>query len=162
VEKTRTLDDVQPAAVGLDKPRGVVRLDTRDGPIVLRVGAQVPTGGELIAAISGAEGKGKKSAYVVSDSLWSEFQHKPAGWRGHPMFAGDREAIQRIALIAGGGGGAAAGGAPPGVPRVMLARRGERFWIERPFVDRADRDQVDKLLADVTGLTAERFADQPA
>jgi hypothetical protein len=154
VEKTRTLDDVRPAAVGLDKPRGVVRLETREGPIVLRVGAQVPTGGELIAAVAGVKG-----AYVVSDGLWNEFLHKPDDWRDHHMLTTDRDAIQRIALAAGP---AAAGGPGTAGPRVVLARRGDRFWIESPYVDRADRDKVDKLLADLTGLTAEKFADSPA
>jgi hypothetical protein len=154
VEKTRTLDDVRPAAVGLDKPRGVVRLETREGPIVLKVGAQVPTGGELIAAVSGVKG-----AYVVSDGLWNEFLHKPGDWRDHHMLTTDRDAIQRIALAAGP---AAAGGPGTAGPRVVLARRGDRFWIESPYADRADRDKVDKLLADLTGLTAERFADPPA
>jgi hypothetical protein len=162
VEKTRTLDEVQPAAVGLDKPRGVVRLDTRDGPLVLKVGAQVPTGGELIASVSGSKG-----AYVVSDGLWNELLHKPEDWRDHHMLTADRDAIRRITLLRGGaaptaGGTGAGRGAGAAGPPVVLVRRGERFWIERPFADRADRDKVDKLLADLTGLTAERFADAPA
>jgi hypothetical protein len=153
VEKTRTLDQVDKAAVGLDKPRGVARLDTPGGAIVLSVGARVPTGGELIAAVSGTPG-----AYVVSDGLWNEFLHKPDDWRDHHMFSGQRDQIERISFAGPAAGAGAAGGAAA-APRLLLARRGERFWIESPFADRADRDKVDKLLDDLTGLTAEKFVD---
>src|SRR5215204_4857870 len=45
LEKIRTLEDVKPAAVGLDKPRATVRLKTADGEKVLKLGAEVPPGG---------------------------------------------------------------------------------------------------------------------
>jgi hypothetical protein len=42
---------------------------------------------------------------------------------------------------------------------VVLAKRPAGFWMEKPIADRADRDLVDGLLSDLTGLTAERFVD---
>jgi hypothetical protein len=65
------------------------------------------------------------------------------------MFHGDREAVRRVSLIGG-----------PGGP-VVLAQRPQGFWIEKPLADRADRELVDGLLSDLTGLTAERFLDAP-
>jgi len=65
------------------------------------------------------------------------------------MFHGDRDAVERLAWTVGGG------------PRVVLARRGDRFWLESPIADRADRDQVEKLLSDLVGLTAESFVESP-
>jgi hypothetical protein len=142
LEKTRTLDDVDPRAVGLDKPRAVVRLTTKTGEKVLRLGAEVPPGGSLIAAVPG-----RKGAYVVGDAILSEVNKGAGEWRDRLVFRGDRERIRSITLSGG-----------PGGP-VVLARRADGFWIERPFADRADHDLVDGLLSDLTGLTADRFLD---
>ncbi|PYQ56499.1 MAG: hypothetical protein DMF53_25350, partial [Acidobacteria bacterium] len=67
----------------------------------------------------------------------------------HQVFRGNREAVQRITLTGGSEG------------PVVLARRRGGFWMERPVADRADRDLVDGLLSDLTGLTADRFLDGP-
>src|SRR5829696_5213487 len=142
LEKTRTLEDVSPKDVGLDKPRASVRLKTKDGETVLQLGAEVPTGGSLIAGLAG-----KKGGYVVSDTILSEVEREPVDWRDRQMFRGDREAIQRITLAGAAGG------------PVVLAKRPAGFWMEKPLSDRADRDLVNGLLSDLEGLTAERFAD---
>jgi Domain of unknown function (DUF4340) len=146
LEKSRTLDRVVPADVGLDKPRAVVALTFagKPGETVVEVGAAVPTGGQTIVAIAG-----RPQAYVVGDSLMSDVNKKPGDWRDRQMFHGDRDAVERLAWTVGGG------------PRVVLARRGDRFWLESPIVDRADRDQVEKLLSDLVGLSAESFVDAP-
>jgi hypothetical protein len=146
LEKARTLDQVAPTEVGLDKPRAVVALTLsgQRGETVLDVGAAVPTGGQAIVAIAG-----KPQAYVVSDSLLTEVQKQPGDWRDRQMFHGGRDAVERLAWTIGGG------------PRVVLARRGDRFWLESPLADRADRDQVEKLLSDLAGLTAETFVASP-
>ena len=146
LEKSRTLDQVVPADVGLDKPRAVVALTLsgKPGETVVDVGAAVPTGGQTIVAIAG-----RPQAYVVGDSLMADVNKKPGDWRDRQMFHGDRDAVERLAWTVGGG------------PRVVLARRGDRFWLESPIVDRADRDQVEKLLSDLVGLSAESFVEAP-
>ena len=146
LEKSRTLDRVVPADVGLDKPRAVVALTLsgKPGETVLDVGAAVPTGGQTIVAIAG-----RPQAYVVGDSLMADVNKKPGDWRDRQMFHGDRDAVERLAWTVGGG------------PRVVLARRGDRFWLESPIVDRADRDLVEKLLSDLVGLSAESFVEAP-
>lgn len=146
LEKTRTIEKVAPADVGLDKPRAKVSLTVagQSGETVLEVGAAVPTGGETLVAVAG-----NPDAYVVNDGLLADVR-KPAGdWRDHQIFHGDRDAVERLSWTIAGG------------PRVVLAKRGDRFWLESPIVDRADRDQVEKLLTDLTGLTAEKFVDSP-
>jgi len=142
LEKTRTLEEVDPKDVGLDKPRATLRLATKDGERVLLFGAEVPPGGNLIVAQ-----KGEEDAYVVSDAILTDLQKEPGDWRDKLMFRNDREAVQRLTLTA----------APSGP--VVLAKRRDGFWIEQPAVDRADGDLVDGLLSDLTGLTAERFLD---
>ncbi len=146
LEKSRTLDQAVAADVGLDKPRAVVALTFagKPGETVLDVGAAVPTGGQTIVAIAG-----RPQAYVVGDSLMSDVSKKPGDWRDRQMFHGDRDAVERLAWTVGSG------------PRVVLAKRGDRFWLESPIVDRADRDQVEKLLSDLVGLSADSFVEAP-
>lgn len=143
LERTRTLDEFEPRAVGLDKPRATVRLATQGGEAVLKLGAAVPTGGALIAGL-----EGRSEAFVVSDTILSELTKEPGEWRDRTIFRGDREAVQRITLEGANG-------------RVVLTRKPNGFWIESPLRDRADKDLVDGLFSDLTGLTAERFLDQP-
>jgi hypothetical protein len=143
LEKTRTIEDADRKAVGLDKPRATARLATKNGETVFQLGAGVPTGGSLIA---GVEGRG--DAYVVSDSILSELEKDPGEWRDRAIFRGDRDAVSRITLSGANG-------------RVVLVKRPGGFWIEAPIKDRADRNLVDGLFSDLTGLTAERFVDSP-
>jgi hypothetical protein len=143
LEKTRTMDEVDPKAVGLDKPRATVRLATKDGERVLKLGAEVPTGGALIAGIEGG-----KEGYVVADAILFELDKDPGEWRDRTIFRGDRETVQRITMTGASG-------------RVVLAKRPDGFWIESPIVDRADRNLLDGLFSDLAGLTAERFLDNP-
>ena len=143
LEKTRTIEDADRKAVGLDKPRATVRLATKEGEKVLQLGAGVPTGGSLIAGV-----EGRDDAYVVSDSILLELDKDPGEWRDRTIFQGDRDAVSRITLSGANG-------------RVILAKRPDGFWIEAPIKDRADRNLVDGLLGDLTGLTAERFVDSP-
>lgn len=143
LEKTRTLDEVDAKAVGLDKPRASVRLKTEDGERVLKLGAPVPTGGALIAGIEGEPG-----GYVVADSILFDLEKDLGEWRDRTIFRGDREEVQRITLTGASG-------------RVVLAKRPDGFWIESPVKDRADRNLIDGLFSDLAGLTAEKFLDQP-
>ena len=142
LEKTRTIEKVDRAATGLDKPRATVRLKTPGGETVLRLGAEVPTGGSLIAAVDGEDG-----AYVVSDSILSQVEKEPGSWRDRQLFRESRDAITRITLTGG-----------PGGP-VVLSQKGGVFHLDRPLADRADREKADDLYADLSGLTAEKFID---
>lgn len=144
LEKTRTLEDVQRKDVGLDKPRATVRVETEEGTQVLQIGAAVPTGGSVIAGL-----EGKDEAYVVSDTIWSQLDREPGSWRDRQLFRASRDAIARIALTG------------PGGERVVLVQQDGRFRLESPFADRADKDKIDDLYADLSGLTAEQFVDQP-
>jgi hypothetical protein len=144
LEKSGTVEKADPRAVGLDRPRATVRLSTSDGEKVLKIGAEVPPGGTTIAAVDG-----RKDAYVVSDAILADLEKPPGEWRNRTLFLGDRERISRITLT----------GAPGGP--VVLVKRPDGFWMERPVTDRADHDLVEGLLSDLAGLTADRFVDGP-
>jgi hypothetical protein len=146
--RTRTLEKADPKAVGLDPPRMTVRLTTAKGERVLRIGAKVPTGSEVIVGV-----KGERDAYVTSDAILATLERDPGEWRDRQMVAAEREKIDRITLSG-----------PAGT--TVLARKGEGFEIEAPGAsaagrDRADRDLVEGLLTDLTGLHAQQFLDDP-
>jgi len=141
LQKTRTFDGkVDRAALGLDKPRATVRLKTAKGETVLLLGAEVPTGGELIAAVG-------DDTYVVADSILTQVDKDPGSWRDRQLFRAGRDAISRITLTG-----------PPGGPVVLVQQNGV-FQLERPLADHADRETTDDLYADLSGLTAEKFID---
>jgi len=145
LDKERTLEHPDRKALGLDRPQATVRLRTGKGEKVVRFGAKVPTSGEVMVAV-----EGDPDAYAVADSVLTTLERDSGEWRDKQLFHGDREAIDRI-VVRGPGG------------EVVLARRGDAYWIESPpgARDRADRDLVDSLLADLTGMRAERFVDDP-
>ncbi|HEX7180630.1 MAG TPA: DUF4340 domain-containing protein [Thermoanaerobaculia bacterium] len=144
LEKTRTLDEVDRKALGLDNPRATVRLKTSEGEKVLRIGAAVPTGSSVIASLEGED-----KAFVVSDSILSQLGREPGAWRDRQLFRASRDTISRITLTGPAG-------------QVALAQKNDLFRVERPISDRADRDRVDDLYADLSGLTAEQFLDDPS
>ncbi len=143
LEKARTLEDVQAADVGLAQPRGRVELATADGGASLLVGSEVPAGGGVIVGTGGAP-----PYFVVTGGLWGDLDRAPGDWRSPELFPGGREEIERVTVV-------------HGTERLLLARRGEDFWIEAPYVDRAETAAVNRLLGALTGLRAERFLDQP-
>jgi len=148
--RSSTIDDVDPKTTGLDKPEAKIRLKTAEGTTVLEIGAKVPVGGERIVRI-----EGKSEAYAVPDAFWNDLLREPGAWRDKQIFAGDREAIERITIRPSPSSGA------PGASEVVLARRSDGFWLERPIADRADHDLTEALLSDLTGLAADRFVESP-
>jgi hypothetical protein len=149
--RTRTLEKADPKAVGLDHPQATVRLTTSKGERVLSIGAKVPTGSEVIVGLKGD--RDAHVAYVTSDAILSTLQRDPGEWRDRQMLAADRDKIDRITLSG-----------PAGT--TVLAREGDGFEIESAIPgttgrDHADRDLVEGLLTDLTGLHAQQFLDDP-
>jgi Domain of unknown function (DUF4340) len=149
LEKSRTVQGADPAEVGLDKPRVKLTLVTsgKGGATterVLAVGAEVPASAETLVSLDGGA-----DAYVVDGGFVSELTRDPGDWRDKRIFTASRSDVEKVTLRGGGG------------EPVVLARRGEDFWLEKPIVDRADRDKVDRLLGDLSTLSAERFVDHP-
>lgn len=143
LEKERILQDVDPASLGLEPPRAVVRLKTSNGDRVLRVGSEVPASNTMIVQVEGVE-----DVYVVRDSIWSSISKEPGDWRDRSLFKGSRAAIQRISLTSNG-------------RRLLLAKRGDDFWIEAPIVDRASENHLASLLTAIVGLKIDAFVDSP-
>lgn len=143
LEKERTVDGVDRADAGLDEPRGRVTLATGDGETVLEIGAEVPASSDLLLAVAGRD-----EVYQVAGSVWNDLTREPGDWRDKKLFTGTRADVDRVRLVSGGA-------------EVLLAERGDVFWIESPITDLADDELVNGLLSEITGLSAKTFLDDP-
>jgi hypothetical protein len=144
LDKERTLEDPDRADLGLESPRARVTLGTADGETVLEIGAEVPASSSMIVAVAG-----EPVAHAVAKHLYADLTKEPGDWRSRDLFTAQRDDIERLTLAGPGG-------------RVLLAKRGDGFWIESPIVDRADRDHANELLGQITGLRVHAFLDAPA
>lgn len=143
LEHQRVLAEVDREAAGLTSPALRVTLDTEEGASELLFGAEIPASSTRIAGLTGRE-----DAYVVDSALVDDLKKEPGAWRDKKLFTETRGEIERVTLEQAG-------------ERLILARRGEDFWVESPFVDQADGEAVNTLLSAVTGLTVTTFLDQP-
>lgn len=143
LETERTLEDTDREQAGLVSPRGMVRLVTADAEKVVEIGAEVPASSNMLVGV-----EGRSEIYVVPAAIWSDLTKEPGAWREKKLFFGERGAIERLSLARGG-------------ERMLLAKRGDEFWLEAPVVDRAEPTHVDSLLATLVGLRASRFVDDP-
>ncbi len=144
LEIVRKLEGVARKDVGLEPARGKIVWKSGASEGALELGGEVPASSNLVAAATG-----KSDLLVVAQSIASGLDRAPGDWRSKEVLSAAREEIERIRLV------------PAAGDEVVLSRQGERFVVERPFADAADRDQVDPLLSDLTALRAERFLDAP-
>lgn len=146
LETVRTVEGAEPGATGLAEPRARLKLVTPEGETEVAIGAEVPASSSVLVSVTG-----RPDPIVVDGAIVRELDREPGEWRDRRMVDARPAEVERLTLTV-------AGGAEP----VVLARRGERFWLESPVVDRAAADRVDRLLGELTGLAASRFVDAPA
>lgn len=139
LEKKRTLEDADRGELGLDEPEIEVTLVTGDGDVHLAVGAEVPASSDRIVAAGGV--------YQVTGSFVDGLAKEPGDWRDKQLFTATRGDVDRVTLAAS-------------EDKLLLAKRGEDFWIESPVTDRADKRLTDELLGGITGLRVTEFLDQ--
>jgi len=145
LDKSRTLEDADRAETGLEEPRArVTVVDEEGGETTLEIGAEVPASTSTLAAIAGAP-----EVYVVGGAIVHDLDREPGDWRDRDVLAVRRDAVERLTFD------------PAEGERIVLARRGEEYWLDEPLVDRADAAAVDQLVADLTALRAREFVDAP-
>lgn len=144
LRKSRTLEEVDRAEVGLDAPRGGVTLTTADGERRLLVGAGVPGSDNVVVGLDGLD-----EAWVTSGSFLAHLEREPSEWRSREVVSAAREDVEEIRLRG-----------PGEEPEpVVMVRRGERFHLEAPIEDPVSADDAERLLADLVTLRARRFLD---
>jgi hypothetical protein len=145
LEKERTLEDVDRAAVGLETPRATVTVITADSEATLEVGSEIPASTNMVVA-RGAD------TFVVPASIWELLSRDGGDWRSPELFPLHRGAVDRIDLesIAAGRG------------RVGLVKRDDdSYWMDAPFEDRADKTRIDELLDAMFRLQVGDYLDEP-
>jgi hypothetical protein len=145
LEKRRTLDDPDRAAMGLEPPAATVTLTTEDGERVLQVGNEVPVSKDRIVALAGGS-----DAFEVAGGMWDDLTRDPGEWRDRRIVRAEQNDVTRAELTG-------ADGAPP----VVLVHDGESYRIEAPFEDRADLEMVRGFFNRLTNLRAQSFVDDP-
>lgn len=150
LESRRRIDGIDRAAAGLAPPGDRIALrwstDRDAGEIALEIGAEVPGTSDVLLAVGDV-------VHQVDGSFVAEIRRPAAAWRDRDLFPGRRTTIDRVRLQ----------GATDDAPdAVVLARRGDHFWIEEPVVDLADADLVNALLNELSTLEADSFVDDLA
>jgi len=146
LEKRRTVDDADRAALGLDPPEVAVTLATGSGERELQVGSKVPISDDRFVAL----GEGSE-VFLAAGTIYDELVRDPNEWRDHRIFAADRDDVTRVELSS-----------TDRDEEVVLTRDGEAFRLESPFRDRADREQVRTLMDRLVGLRAQSFVEERA
>jgi hypothetical protein len=144
LEVERELEGTSRADVGLEPPRGRVRWSAGGAEGSLEIGGEVPASSNVVIAVAG-----RAEPVVVPRSFAADLGRAAAEWRARDVLGLDRSAIERVRLL------------PAAGAEVALVRRGESYAVERPFADAADREAVDPLLGELTGLEAERYVETP-
>ncbi len=146
LESQRTVESPDRSALGLDSPRGRVVLERERGAeVVLEVGSAVPSSDLMIVARAA-----ETTAHVVADRLWEALERDAATWRDYSLFHGERASVATIRITREDGS------------TVELAKRDGEMWLEKPVVDRAESELVDRLLKALVELKAEEFLDPPS
>lgn len=140
----RTLEGAARADVGLEPPRGLIRIETKQGESVIEVGGKVPASSTVVVAVAGQDG-----LRVVSDAFVANLGKAPGDWRSKEAFGAGRDEVERWAVRSSAGA------------QILLAKRGDAFWMESPVADAASRDLVDRLITAATGLKVDSFLDAP-
>ena len=143
MEKKRTLGDLDAEGAGLAEPRArlVVRIGGEE--TVLSIGSSVPASGDVLVALGEAA-----PYYVTAGRILEQIDSAPGEWRARDLFPWSRANIDRLRIETPAG-------------ELLLGRRGEDFWVEEPYADRADAGAVSRVLTALTGLRAESFLDEP-
>ena len=141
--KDRTLSMSDRKELGLNVPRARVTLTAGGADTVIEIGAPIPASSNMAVAIAGQE------PVIVSNAVFTDLSKDAGDWRAKELFPGQREDITRIQIQ---------GGETP----IVLVKKGDEFRLEAPVADRADRDAVNALLGDLSGLQAAKFIDGPA
>lgn len=144
LEKQRTIEDFDAAELGLASPRARLTFEAGERKTTLLVGAQVPQSDSMVVALEGA-----KEAHVVPSFVFADLGKAPGDWRDKALVRGQRDEVESVRLI------------PELGPQLLLAKRGDEYWLESPITDRAAREAVDRLLTDLVSLKATSFVDEP-
>lgn len=144
LELSRELEGVARADVGLEPPRGKLTWKTATAAGVLEIGGEVPASSTVVVAAST-----RQAPAVVNDAFVTQLERAPGDWRSREAVPAPRGEIERVTVLA------------PGAPPIVLVKSGETLRLEAPVSDVAEREAVDALLSELSGMRIETFLDAP-
>ncbi|MCX7894831.1 MAG: DUF4340 domain-containing protein [Thermoanaerobaculum sp.] len=140
-ERTLPAGEVKLADYGLDQPsRWLEATDEAGRRYKVQFGAEMPLGNNTPALTDGRE------VYLVSKWILSDLDKDLAGWRSTELMSFFTSDVNAVTVVA-----------PRG--RWAAARVGNSWQLTEPYADLADREQVDGLLADLSGARIKEFLD---
>lgn len=143
LESRRRLEGAARADFGLaTATRRFVLVTDAGTEVALEVGDAAPVGDGVVVARAGAD-----DLFLVDATIAADLDKAAGDWRDRQMVPAVRSEVASLRL---------------GPQGVLLAERGDQFWIEAPVVDRADEDHVNGLFATLSSARIERFVDEPA
>lgn len=144
LQKRQTIEEPDPAELGLEPPAATVTFETADGSRTLLLGAEVAVTGDRIVTTEGAE-----RAWTIEGEIHAEIARPPGDWRSRDVLQLAATEMARLAVAGAGRDD------PLAVERVEE----ERFRLTAPVEDVADRDHVRRVLSELATLQAVRFVD---
>ena len=141
IERTYEVPEQALKEYGLAPPAYTVALTLKEKaePVLLEVGDRAPSG---ISAYARRPGEGK--VLLVSSTVRSQAETRPADLRDKTLLAVERDTVQRIALTRG-------------AATATLERDGRAWRLSGAVRGRADPNSVEELLREVTGRGIKEF-----
>jgi hypothetical protein len=143
-ERRLAVDEVDPAAYGLDDPPIEIRLRTGDGiETVVEVGNEIPLRSKRALRIAGAD-----EIVVVPGWFVSDLEREVDDWRSREVVDISEDQVASIEIGAG-------------EDRIRAVRLKDRWQLLEPLQDLAGRDHLRNLVRDLDSLRIEEFLDDP-
>jgi hypothetical protein len=141
LEKQRDLPDVDPATLGLDRPRAVVTLSTDEGEKTLEIGAELPVGDVMAIAVRGQPG-----AAIVTSAIFAELTRDVAAWRSPEWSVAEVDRVEGVEVR--------------GLGEPVVLRKVDGEW--KLGAEKAGAAEVNDLLYAVSGARADEILERPA
>ncbi len=145
LESKRKIESPDDRKLGLDPARLRLEIGQGDKAVTILFGDDDHTGKNVFARVAG-----RKEAHLVPSYAFTRLDRKPSDFRDKSLFTVDRWQVQRISIAAPG----EAGGAKP---LVSFKKDGDRWALDAPDSDLADRQKVEDLLGAAQGTKAREF-----
>lgn len=159
-ERTLETTEVDREGLGLTEPTALLRLSSpqpRGRVWTLRVGEEMPLGGQRVVSLEGPEGE---RIHLVPGTFLGDLPEDAEELRDRRIVPAEAPRVQRLRIEQAGD--------EPGdtaAEAVVLERTGEDdpagFRLVAPAEDRAERGEVEELLRTLTSLRVDTFLDAP-
>lgn len=141
-DRRLTLSEIDIADYGLDEPVAEVSMQMSDGAeIVLSVGGEMPLGSNRALRLSGSD-----EVLVAAGWFVSDLERTTDEWRSRDVVEIGPEDVASIEIFTDD-------------DRIRAVRMDDRWQLEEPLQDVADREHLRNLVSELNSLRIEEFLD---